>query len=298
MPGRRRQGAAGSKTRTPRPSALRPPRAHAGGGPRPGGHRRAQARAPRRPERGRMEPGRRRGGLRLLRRLRRRLRRNGWEEGARAGRALPGRAAGRAAEQGRAGRRGDRRPPAHAAGVQPSLPTRQHHAGAQDFRVAIAQAADTGGPTPPRRPGGPRRRYPRRLLPGSSRSPRNMARTEDERLQAAQLVSTRRPRGEVRCADRPRRVHPTPARSTAKGQFMAQRKDLPAATHAAQVQQLIAEAAGIPAIAQQTPRRPGNPRPSPAEASQDWPGRQGGQGLGDSRPRCYADQRGPSTPGT
>ncbi|MER7815859.1 ALF repeat-containing protein, partial [Streptomyces sp. NPDC096153] len=138
-----------------------------------------------------------------------------------------------------------------ATGVHAFLTKGQYEAGAQDFRVAIAQVADTGGPivTDEARKAlaaGTPAAYRQFLL-----TTQHTARTQDERVQAAQLVSSGGP--EVKSAARvalegsPQALHAFIAR----GQFMAQRKDMLAATHVAQVRQLISEASGVAATAQQ-----------------------------------------------
>ncbi|MEU0741177.1 ALF repeat-containing protein, partial [Streptomyces sp. NPDC006134] len=138
-----------------------------------------------------------------------------------------------------------------AATVHAFLTQGQYDVGAEDFRVEIARIADTGGPvlTDKARAA---------LAAGTPAAYREFlattqytARTEDERVRATQLVSEGGP--EVQAAARialegsPTALHAFIVR----GQYMAQRKDMLAATHIEQVQQLIAEAAAVAAKAQQ-----------------------------------------------
>ncbi|MGA5132258.1 polymorphic toxin-type HINT domain-containing protein, partial [Streptomyces olivoreticuli] len=138
-----------------------------------------------------------------------------------------------------------------AAQISAFLTEGQYQAGAQDFRVYIAQAMSTGGR-------GVQEAGRAALDSGSVDKYREFittrqdtARTQDERVLAAQLNDSGGP--EVKSAARialegpPQLLH----RFIQAGQYTAQRKDFLAATHKARVQQLIAESARAAATAQQ-----------------------------------------------
>ncbi len=138
-----------------------------------------------------------------------------------------------------------------AATITAFLTTGQYQAAVRDFRLYIAQVASTGG----------RRVQDAANAALSSESVEQYrqfitdgqytARSQDERVRAAQLIDSSSP--EVKSAATialegpPQLLHDF----LQDGQYKAQRQDLLTITHTAQVQQLIAEAAGIAAIAQQ-----------------------------------------------
>ncbi|MCP3819225.1 polymorphic toxin-type HINT domain-containing protein [Streptomyces sp. A3M-1-3] len=139
----------------------------------------------------------------------------------------------------------------NAATVTAFLTTGQYQVAAEEYRVHIAQAISTGGP-------GVQEVGRATLNSGSVTKYREFlgtgqytARTEDERVRAAQRFDEGGP--EEKAAARialegpPEQLHAF----IQSGQYTAQRKDLLGATHIAQVQRLISEAAGIAATAQQ-----------------------------------------------
>ncbi|MEV6204424.1 ALF repeat-containing protein [Streptomyces sp. NPDC051771] len=137
-----------------------------------------------------------------------------------------------------------------AAAVTAFVDDGQYQAAAQNMRVAVAQAASTGGPVLADAAkavlnSGDPKKYSRFLS-----TDQITARTQDERVRAAQLFSVGGP--EVRSAARvalegsPQTVHAF----IVSGQYKAARQDHLNATHVAQVQKLIADAAKIAAVAQ------------------------------------------------
>ncbi|MFE7404063.1 ALF repeat-containing protein, partial [Streptomyces sp. NPDC057557] len=138
-----------------------------------------------------------------------------------------------------------------AAAITAFINNGQYQAAAQGMRVAIAQTVDGAGPILTEAgqkalATGDPKKYSAFLT-----DTQHTARTQDERVRAAQLVSSGGP--EVKSAARialegsPQTLHAF----IATGQYKAQRQDLLNATHVAQVQKLIADAAKIAATAQQ-----------------------------------------------
>ncbi|MGW1479670.1 polymorphic toxin-type HINT domain-containing protein, partial [Streptomyces rubiginosohelvolus] len=138
-----------------------------------------------------------------------------------------------------------------AAAITAFVKDGQYQAGAQGMRVAIAQAVADAGPI--LKEAGQKalatddpKKYSEFLLTAQP-----VARTQDERVRAAQLVDSGTP--EVKSAARialegsPQTLHAY----ISSGQFKAQRKDHLNATHVAQVQKLISDAAKVAATAQQ-----------------------------------------------
>ncbi|MXM67636.1 chemotaxis protein, partial [Streptomyces sp. HUCO-GS316] len=138
-----------------------------------------------------------------------------------------------------------------AAAVTEFIDNGQYQAGAESMRVAVAQVLSNAGPilTETGRTAlatGDPKKYSEFLV-----TTQHTARTQDERVKAAQLIDSGSP--EVRSAARialegsPQVLHAF----IVSGQYKAQRKDYLAATHVAQVQKLISDAAKVAATAQQ-----------------------------------------------
>ncbi|MBW8740215.1 MAG: chemotaxis protein [Streptomyces turgidiscabies] len=139
----------------------------------------------------------------------------------------------------------------NAATVAQFIDNGQYKVAAQSMRVAIARVIGDAGPV--LKESG--------LAALNSDAPKKFskfltrtqftARTQDERVRAAQLFDTGSP--EVRSAARialegsPQSLHTF----IVSGQYKAQRKDYLTATHVAQIQKLIADAAKVAATAQQ-----------------------------------------------
>ncbi|MFJ5530567.1 polymorphic toxin-type HINT domain-containing protein [Streptomyces sp. NPDC093261] len=134
--------------------------------------------------------------------------------------------------------------------VSAFLATGQYEAGAQDFRVAIAQIIDAGGPVVQETgraalDSDDPQKYRQFLTTGQYQ-----ARTQDQRVRAAQLIGSGGP--QVKSAARIALEGPDDLldQFIQVGQYKAQRQDFLGATHTAQIQQLIADAAGVAATAQ------------------------------------------------
>jgi len=138
-----------------------------------------------------------------------------------------------------------------AATIEVFLREGQYEAGREAFRIAVAQAADTGGPNV-------QDKARQALQAGTTDAYRTFladtlaeAQVEDDRVTAAQLVDSGDP--ELRSAARIALEGPAYLlhRFVVTGRFTAQRKDLLSLTHQLQVQQLVAEASQVAAKAQQ-----------------------------------------------
>ncbi len=138
--------------------------------------------------------------------------------------------------------------------VSAFLATGQYEAGAQDF-VAIAQIIDAGGPVVHRPQGRAGLRQPAKFRQFITTG-QYQARTQDERVRAAQLIDSGGP--DLKSAARIALEGPDDLldQFIQVGQYKAQRQDFLGATHTAQIAQLIADAAGIAATAQQRSQRP------------------------------------------
>ncbi|MGW2542435.1 polymorphic toxin-type HINT domain-containing protein, partial [Kitasatospora sp. NPDC001574] len=135
--------------------------------------------------------------------------------------------------------------------IQAFYTTGQHNAAITDNRIRAAQLLTTGGPTV-------KEAAEKALREGSPKAVTTFliagqytARQIDERVQAAQLLTTGGP--EVQSAAKLALVAPPDLVTSflQTGQYMADRKDQLAATHAAQMRRLIAEASQTAARAQQ-----------------------------------------------
>ncbi|MGW4564371.1 hypothetical protein ACWEN3_18780 [Streptomyces sp. NPDC004561] len=135
--------------------------------------------------------------------------------------------------------------------VSAFLATGQYEAGAQDFRVNIAQIIDVGGPIVKEAgraalDSDDPQKFRQFLTTGQYE-----ARTQDERVRSAQLIDSGGP--QVKSAARIALEGPDDLLDEfiQVGQYKAQRQDSLGATHTAQIAQLIADAAGVAATAQQ-----------------------------------------------
>ncbi|MEU6395288.1 polymorphic toxin-type HINT domain-containing protein [Streptomyces sp. NPDC046939] len=138
-----------------------------------------------------------------------------------------------------------------AAAVADFVDNGQYEVGSEPMRVEIAQIISQAGPVLAEAgraalSSGDPKQYSKFIT-----ETQNAKRTEDERVKAAQLHASGGP--EVQSAARIALAGPPQALHAfiASGQFTAQRKDELAATHVAQVQQMIFGAAKIAAKAQQ-----------------------------------------------
>ncbi|MGW5255816.1 ALF repeat-containing protein, partial [Streptomyces sp. NPDC004012] len=167
----------------------------------------------------------------------------------------------------------------------------QYQAGAQDFRVAIAQIINAGGPVVQQTgrtalDSDDPQKYREFLTTGQYQ-----ARTQDERVRAAQLIDSGGP--QIKSSGRIALEGPDDLldQFIQVGQYKAQRQDFLGATRTAQIQQLIADAAGVAATAQENAAEAHKAAATAAKAAQqaaDWARR---PTLPRSRPRATPTRR-------
>lgn len=139
----------------------------------------------------------------------------------------------------------------NAATVTEFIDNGQYKVAAQSMRVAIAQVIGDAGPVLKESGLAALNSDDPKKFSKFLTSAQFTARTQDERVRAAQLFDTGSP--EVKSAarialeDSPQSLHAF----IVSGQYQAQRKDYLAATHVAQIQKMIADAAKVAATAQQ-----------------------------------------------
>ncbi|MGW4995664.1 polymorphic toxin-type HINT domain-containing protein [Streptomyces mirabilis] len=174
--------------------------------------------------------------------------------------------------------------------VSAFLATGQYEAGAQDFRVAIAQIIDAGGPVVHETgraalDSDDPQKFRQFITTGQYQ-----ARTQDERVRAAQLIDSGGP--DLKSAAHIALEGPDDLldQFIQVGQYKAQRQDFLGATHTAQIAQLIADAAGTAATAQQNAADAHKAAATAAKAAQqaaDWAKKADASGK---QAKGYADQ--------
>ncbi|WP_269853941.1 polymorphic toxin-type HINT domain-containing protein [Streptomyces sp. RPT161] len=174
--------------------------------------------------------------------------------------------------------------------IRAFLTTGQYQAGEQDFRVHIAQIISSGGSVVQREgdaalSSGSLDKYREFITTGQYN-----ARIQDERLRAAQLNDSGGP--EVQAEARIALEGPADLLHVfiSVGQYKAQRQDLLSATHLAQVQQLIAEAAGIAATAQKNAAEAGQAAATARKAAQEAAGYAKQAATSANEAKSYAEQ--------